>query len=278
MICVEDLNLDSLKLDGRFRGRAKTAYSQTMNGRYVKAMPIEESERSYDLAADATIRSALLRQTAASAPSEISITAEDLHKKIYQRPVRSLVIFVVDCSQSMGDDGAQSRIRAAKGTILSILTQAYQKRFKVGLVSFYDESAETVLHPTSSLTMAQKSLHALPVGGATPFSHGLMQGWQLIKAERRKDRQIRPLLVVLSDGEANVAYDEQIPHHKIVDELLSIGTLIGREAISSLVIETRPLRKPSSTMRSLAQAMGGNYYHFNTFKNSDLVRAVTAFG
>ena len=125
--------------------------------------------------------------------------------------------------------------------------------------------------------MAQKSLHALPVGGATPFAHGLMQGWQQIKAERRKDRKIRPLLVILSDGEANVPYDGQVAHHGIVEELLRIGGLIGRDAISSLVIETRPLRKPSSVMRSLAQALGGNYYHFNTFKNSDLVRAVTAF-
>jgi magnesium chelatase subunit D len=278
LICVEDLNLDSLELDGRFRGRARTTCSQTMNGRYVRALPVRESERSYDLAANATIRAAVLRQTAQRCSAKISISAEDLHKKIYQRPVRSLVIFVVDCSASMGDDGAQSRIRAAKGTILSILTKAYQKRFKVGLVSFYDESAETVLYPTSSLTMAQKSLHALPVGGATPFALGLMQGWQLIKAERRKDRQIRPLLVILSDGEANVAYDGRIPHHGIVDELLRIGGLIGRDGVSSLVIETRPLRKPSSTMRSLAQALGGNYYHFNTFKNSDLARAVTAFG
>jgi Mg-chelatase subunit ChlD len=249
-----------------------------MNGRYVRAAPVKESEHSYDLAVDATIRSAVLRHGAEGASSGISLSAGDLHKKIYKRAIRSLVIFVVDCSESMGDEGAQSRIKAAKGTVLGVLNQAYQKRFKVGLVSFCDESAETVLQPTSSLALAQKSLHSLPVGGATPFAHGLMQGWQLIKTERRKDRQIRPLLVILSDGEANVPYGEQVAQSEIIDELLAIGGLIGKDSISSLTIETRPLRQPSPTMRSLARALGGSYYHFNTFKNSDLLRAVAAFG
>ena len=104
-----------------------------------------------------------------------------------------------------------------------------------------------------------------------------MKGWQMIKTERRKDPDIRPLMVVLSDGEANVAYDGDVPQHKIIDELLSIGALIGRDRVSSLVIETRPLRDPSATMRALADAMGGSYYHSTTFKNGDLLQAVAAF-
>lgn len=275
---MEDLNLDSLELNGKFRGRAKTVRSQSISGRYVKAAPVQEAERSYDLAADATIRSALLRQAGnGSAVEDIIISSADIHKKIYQRQVRSLIIFVVDLSESMGEDAARARIRAAKGTILGILTKAYQKRFRVGLVSFADESAEIVLQPTSSLPLAQKCLRSLPVGGATPFAHGLMKGWQMIKTERRKDPDIRPLMVVLSDGEANVAYDDRLAQNRIVDELLSIGALIGRDSVTSLIIETRPLRDPSVTMRSLAEAMGGSYYHSTAFKNGDLLQAVAAF-
>lgn len=275
---MEDLNLDSLELNGKFRGRAKTVRSQSISGRYVKAAPVQEAERSYDLAANATIRSALLRQAGnGSAVEDIIISSADIHKKIYQRQVRSLIIFVVDLSESMGEDAARARIRAAKGTILGILTKAYQKRFRVGLVSFADESAEIVLQPTSSLPLAQKCLRSLPVGGATPFAHGLMKGWQMIKTERRKDPDIRPLMVVLSDGEANVAYDDRLAQNRIVDELLSIGALIGRDSVTSLIIETRPLRDPSVTMRSLAEAMGGSYYHSTAFKNGDLLQAVAAF-
>jgi Mg-chelatase subunit ChlD len=275
---VEDLNLDSLEINGKFRGRAKTVRSQSISGRYVKAAPVRETERSYDLAADATIRSALLRQAGNSGAAEgISISSADLHKKIYQRQVRSLIIFVVDASESMGEDGAEARIRAAKGTILGILTKAYQKRFRVGLVSFADESAEIVLQPTSSLPLAQKCLRSLPVGGATPFAHGLLKGWQMIKTERRKDPDIRPLMVVLSDGEANVAYDDGVARISVVDELLGIGALIGRDSVTSLIVETRPLRDPSGTMRALAEAMGGSYYHSTAFKNGDLLQAVAAF-
>lgn len=275
---MEDLNLDSLQIDGKFRGRAKTVRSHMISGRYVKAAPVQENEHCFDLAADATIRSALLRQGGkAVGMDQLSISSADLRKKIYQRHIRSLIIFVVDASESMGEDGAQARIRAAKGTILGILTKAYQRRFRVGLVSFCDESAEIVLQPTSSLPLAQKCLKSLPVGGATPFAHGLMKGWQMIKTERRKDPNIRPLMVVLSDGEANVAYDGGIPQSRIVDELLSIGALIGGDRVSSLIIETRPLRDPSGTMRGLAEAMGGSYFHSTTFKNGDLLQTVATF-
>lgn len=174
---MEDLNLDSLEINGKFRGRAKTVRSQSISGRYVKAAPVRETERSYDLAADATIRSALLRQAGNGGAAEgISISSADLHKKIYQRQVRSLIIFVVDASESMGEDGAEARIRAAKGTILGILTKAYQKRFRVGLVSFADESAEIVLQPTSSLPLAQKCLRSLPVGGGNAVRSRAAEG------------------------------------------------------------------------------------------------------
>ncbi|NNK14755.1 MAG: VWA domain-containing protein [Desulfofustis sp.] len=275
---MADLNLDSLEINGKFRGRAKKVRSHLISGRYVKAAPVQENEHSFALAADATIRSAILRQGEKGVGMEkLAISSADLHKKIYQRHIRSLIIFVVDVSESMGEDGAQARIRAAKGAILGILTKAYQKRFRVGLVSFCDESAEIVLQPTSSLPLAQKCLTALPVGGATPFAHGLMKGWQMIKTERRKDPDIRPLMVVLSDGEANVAFDGKLPQSKIIDELLSIGALISRDQVSSLIIETRSLRDPSGTMRGLAEAMGGSYYHSTTFKSGDLLQVVAAF-
>lgn len=264
-------------MTGKFTGKSKTIRSQSINGRYVKASPIGDGERNFDIAADATIRSALLRQAGNGAIETLSVIPGDLHKKIYQRHARSLIVFVVDSSESMGDEGAYARIRAAKGTILGILTTAYQKRCRVGLISFFDDSAEVILQPTSSVTLARRNLHSLPVGGATPFAHGLMKGWQMIRTERIKDESIRPLMVILSDGEANVPYDSKLPHSRIRDELMQIGGQIGRDNVSSLVIETRPLRKPSATMYTLAEALGGRYYHSSTFKNADLLRTVADF-
>lgn len=236
---------------------------------------MEEGENYFDIAPDATIRAALLRNAATGLTDNFSITQNDLRKKVYQRPVQSLVVFVVDCSESMGDDGAYARIKAAKGAVLGILARAYQKRYRVCFISFREESAELILQPTSSLALAQRCLKSLPVGGTTPFADGLMKGWQLIKTERLKDPEISPLLVLLSDGETNVSYDRDLPQSEVLDELMLIGESIKKDNISSLVIETRPLRDPSPVMHSLSAAIGGRYHHISSFRRGDLLQAVT---
>ncbi len=277
MICIEDLELDGLKVDGSGRGRMKSSQSQTVNGRYVRAARLVDNERDYTIAADATIRAALLRHAAESGEEQFSVTRADFRKKLFKRPRKTLIVFVVDSSDSMGDDGTYARIKAAKGVVLAILGKAYQKRHRVGMVSFRDDAAEVILQPTSSLSLAQKSLKALPTGGATPFADGLMKGWRLIKTERLKDKAIRPLLVILSDGEANVPYDRNLSLGEVMQELLLISDGICREGISSLVIDTRSLRKPSPAMHDIAAALGGSYHHIYTLKTSGVLRAIVDF-
>jgi magnesium chelatase subunit D len=276
-MCVEDLDLDALKVDGSGRGRVKTLQSQAPNGRYVRAGILKENERDYTLAADATIRAALLRHGGESRENGFSVTKADFRKKIFKRPRKTLILFVVDSSDSMGDDGTYARIKAAKGAVLAILNKAYQKRHRVGMVSFRDESAELILPPTSSLILAERSLKALPTGGTTPFADGLMKAWKIVKTERLKDKNIRPLLVILSDGEANVPYDSNCRPGEVMRELLLIGGRIARDDISSLVIDTRPLREPSPAMHDMADALGGNYHHINALKTSGVLRAIVDF-
>jgi magnesium chelatase subunit D len=151
LICIADLDLDEMPLTGGGRGRTRTATVAGSSGRYTRAEPVRDQERGYDLAADATVRAALLRQHGRGSDGRLSLTPADLRKKIYRRPRRTLVVFVVDSSDSMGDDGTYNRIRAAKGAVLAILGKAYQKRHRVGLVVFREESATLVLPPTTSL-------------------------------------------------------------------------------------------------------------------------------
>ncbi len=277
MTCLADVDLDGMVLVGGGRGRAKTTTVTGSAGRYTRAEPVREKERGYDLAADATVRAALLRQQGLSADGRLTLTPGDLRKKIYRRPRRTLVVFVVDSSDSMGDDGTSNRIRAAKGAVLAILGKVYQKRHRVGLVVFREESATLVLPPTTSLALAQRQLKSLPTGGATPFADGLMKAWQLIRTERLKDPESRPLLVVLSDGEANVPYDPACPASEVQSELLAIGSRIGRDRIASLVIDTRPLSSPAPEMRRLAEALGGTYEHISRLRTGGMVRAVVGF-
>lgn len=236
---------------------------------------VGEQERDFDLALDATILASLRRsQGSLASPLPLHFSPSDLRKKIYQRPSRTLVIFVVDSSDSMGDDGTCARIRAAKGAVLAMLGRAYQKRHRVGMVVFREEAAQVVLPPTTSLTLAERRLQSIPTGGATPFADGLMKAWQVLRNERRKDPTSRSLLVVLSDGEANVPYDPERKGSEVFSELLEIAGRIGKESVASLAIDTRPLREPAMEMRQLAAALGADYRHISQLAGNAMLRAV----
>ena len=145
------------------------------------------------------------------------------------------------------------------------------------MVTFREETGEVILQPTSSLTLARKSLKALPTGGATPFADGMMKSWRLIKTERLKDPGIRPLLVILSDGEANVPYDPEKKLTEVMDELFLIAGRIGQDSISSIVIDTGPLRNRSDSMLRVSAALEGAYYHISRLKADGMVRVVADF-
>ena len=276
MICIEELDLESLNVNVFRPGRKKSIQAEAGSGRFVRAVPVAEGERYFDIAADATLRASLVREGRRFGISKLQVTRSDFRKKVYKRPQKTLIIFVVDSSDSMGE-GTYARIKAAKGAVLAILGRAYQKRHRVGMVAFRDETAEAILPPTSSLTLARRNLTALPTGGATPFGDGLMKAWRMVKTERIKDPKIRPLLVILSDGEANVPFDSRTRLPEVMDELLLIGGRIGSDNISSILIDTRPLTKPSDAMHRLSEVMGGCYHHISRLRADGMVRAVVDF-
>ena len=277
MICVADLDLDSIKVNGGSAGRLKMVRTNSNSGRYVRAERLQDKERDYQIAADATIKAALLRQALEQSAEDFSVVPADLRKKIFERPTRNLIVFVVDSSDSMGDDTTHARIRAAKGVVLAVLDKAYTKRHRVAMVVFRDESAQVVLQPTSSLNLAEKCLKQLPTGGTTPFADGLIKAWQLIKTQRIKDRHVRPLLVILSDGEANVPYDAGRNPDEVKDELLQICRRIGADQIASLVIDTRPLREPSPAMHEISEALSGSYHHISSLKAQGVLQKIINF-
>ncbi len=129
------------------------------------------------------------------------ITAPDLREAIREGREGNLVLFVVDASGSMA---AGERMRAVKGAILSLLLDAYQRRDKVGLVTFRGRSAELVLPPTSSVEIAARRLTTLATGGRTPLAAGLAEGARTLANERLRDPRRRALLVLVTDGRATV--------------------------------------------------------------------------
>jgi magnesium chelatase subunit D len=116
----------------------------------------------------------------------------------------NLVLFVVDASGSMA---ARKRMSIVKTAVLSLLRDAYQRRDRVGMITFRGHDAEQVLPPTSSHEVGVMRLAALRTGGRTPLAAGLRTAAATIATERRRDPRRRPLLVVVTDGRATSGPD-----------------------------------------------------------------------
>ncbi|MEU8276857.1 VWA domain-containing protein [Microbispora bryophytorum] len=129
---------------------------------------------------------------------------DDLREPIREGREGNLVLFVVDASGSMG---ARRRMTAVKTAVLSLLLDAYQRRDKIGLVVFRGAGATVALPPTSSVEAGAARLRALPTGGRTPLAEGLATAAEVLRVERLRDPDRRPLLVVVTDGRATSGGD-----------------------------------------------------------------------
>ncbi|MGW5264804.1 putative cobaltochelatase [Microbispora sp. NPDC004025] len=129
--------------------------------------------------------------------SGLVLRRDDLREAVREGRESNLVLFCVDASGSMA---ARARMRAVKGAVLSLLLDAYQRRDKVGLVTFRGEDATVALPPTSSVELASGRLARLATGGRTPLAAGLHRAERVLAAERLRDPRRRALLVVVTDG------------------------------------------------------------------------------
>jgi magnesium chelatase subunit D len=132
----------------------------------------------------------------------LRIERDDLREATLEGREGNLVLFLVDASGSMG---SRARMGAVKGAVLSLLLDAYQRRDKVGLITFRGAGAELALPPTWSVEAAAARLTDLPTGGRTPLAAGLLRAHEVLRVERVRDPQRRPLLVVVTDGRATGA-------------------------------------------------------------------------
>ncbi|WP_245984879.1 putative cobaltochelatase [Streptomyces tateyamensis] len=124
---------------------------------------------------------------------------DDFREQVRKGREANLVLFVVDASGSMA---ARQRMTAVKGAVLSLLMDAYQRRDKIGLITFRGTGAELALPPTSSVEVGAARLAQLPTGGRTPLAAGLLRAHEVLRLERLRDPRRRPLLVVVTDGRA----------------------------------------------------------------------------
>jgi magnesium chelatase subunit D len=175
------------------RSRARTEHGRTTGARRPRGALTK-------LHLAATVQAAAPHQRARgrSGPGLV-VRRDDLRQATREGREGNLVLFVVDASGSMA---ARQRMSAVKGAVLSLLLDAYQRRDKVGLVTFRGSGADVALPPTSSVDAAATRLESLPTGGRTPLAAGLLRAHDVLRVERLRDPARRPLVVLVTDGRA----------------------------------------------------------------------------
>lgn len=244
--------------------RSRTRISQKQ-GRYVKS---SLENKNGDIALDATLRAAAPYQKKRSSKNGLAVclNSSDIREKVREKRVGNFLLFVVDASGSMG---ARGRMAASKGAVMSLLLDAYQKRDRVGLITFRRREASINLAPTSSVELAGKLLAEMPVGGRTPLSAGLTRAWEQVRNYLLKEPAARPIVILITDGKSNVALGSRNP----VDEAMILGEAMARDPrVKYIVVDTEEQGVVAFGLaRKLASLMEADYFKIEELKTRELV-------
>jgi len=249
-------------------GRRSRTHTERKRGRYIQARPA--GGKTDDLAFDATLRAAAPFQKERAEQRKrvaFAIQASDFQRKVRVKKSANLILFVVDASWSMA---VAERMSATKGAILSLLTDAYQRRDRVGLVVFQKNRATLILPPTNSVHLAQRALADIPVGGKTPLSAGLFMAHEVIQRERILHPDVNPLIILLTDGAGNVSMSTLPPQ----EESNRLAEQIAAEQIHSVVINMEHAAFDQGLAQNLADHLKGQCYTLSELKAETLYQKV----
>jgi magnesium chelatase subunit D len=249
-------------------GRRSQTKTETKRGRYIQARPAKGDLS--DIAFDATIRAAAPFQKQRHTKDQrlaFSIRKHDLQRKVRVKQTSNLILFVVDASWSMA---VAERMSAAKGAVLSLLTDAYQRRDKVGMVVFQKDRAQIVLPPTNSVELARRYLADIPIGGKTPLSAGLKLAYEVIKREELAHPDIQTLMILLTDGVGNVSISNMPPQ----EEAYKIAEKFAEDEIPSVVINMEHKEFDKGLAHEIAEHLGASYYCLSELQAEKLLQTV----
>jgi magnesium chelatase subunit D len=256
------------KFSRRQGGKRSRTKTDRKRGRYIRAR--EPRGKVRDVAFDATIRAAAPYQQARKDFNQnvaFKIRKSDIKEKVRVRKAANLVLFVVDASWSMA---VAERMEATKGAIFSLLTDAYQRRDRVGLIVFQKDRANLILPPTNSTQLAERALADIPIGGKTPLSAGLYLAHEVVRLERMKHPDVMPLIILLTDGAGNVAIGKEAPEkeaHRLAEE-------IAKDDIQSVVVDMEGFSFDEGHSKKLAKHLKAQIYTLDQLRADKIVETV----
>ncbi len=207
-----------------------------------------------DIHLPATIRAAARKQNnrRRSPDTAVKICFGDIREKLRLYKAPMTMIFVVDLSGSM-----LLNIDAIKEALLKLHGDAYRYRDRVGIVALKGVNALVIQHPVTNLRVVANKLLKLRISGFTPLAAGMMKAMQVLEEAKRRDPSTVPVMVIVTDGSANVPLKRNIETGEIrqiervriivreyediaVDDVLSVSKMIKKNGIHTIVINTNP--------------------------------------
>ena len=248
-------------------GRRTRVISTDASGHYRSF--VLPGKNPQDIAIDATLRAAAPYQKSRGKNGlAISVKKGDLREKVRERKVAHTILFLVDASGSMG---ARRRMVAVKGAILSLLTDAYQKRDRVGLMAFRGKDTRLLLPLTRSPDLAVRHLRTLPTGGMTPLTKGLADAYDMLTRGKHAAGRESRTLVILTDGRVNVPWKGgRSPYN----ELAELSRTIAGSGIRFIVVDTEEGFPRLGRARLLAGDLGATCFRLEDLRIRELAGMV----
>jgi len=271
--------------------RAKTV-TTLQRGRYIWFELPEE--RPWDIALGPTLRAAApYQQKRKSTRLTLKIEPQDVRVKMREyRPPNSIVL-LLDMSESMA--ASLDNVREA---ILSLHKTAYRRRDSVGLVVFKGTEATVLQYPTTNLNLVVRKLLEVGTSDFTPLATGMLKAQEIFRLERHRNKDVVPILVIISDGIANVPLErplspftrQQFSNPSQADAL-DAAYQIAKDNIRTVIINTdhRPEEigitreaklcwySPTDFLLEIARVTGGRYYGLGVTRGTKkIVLAETA--
>lgn len=200
-----------------------------------------------------------------TSPHRIIVKADDIYLKQFVQRTTTVTVFVVDASGS----SAMERLSEAKGAVELLLAQCYIRRDQVALMTFRGKQVELILPPTRSLVRAKRLLAGMPGGGGTPLASAIRDSAAFGKKLKSKGQT--PLIILLTDGRANVSIDGIGGRENAYNDALSLAKQARLEQLQILFIDTS--LKPQETNQQIANDLGAQYLPLPQGKSASVVQA-----
>jgi magnesium chelatase subunit I len=179
-------------------GKKSKMKSRSRRGRYISyEFP---KTRPWDVALAPTLRSAAPYQRSRERSSlAVRILPEDVRVKVRETKAPLSIILLLDMSESM-----VASLVNVRNAIMSMRDIAFRKRDRMGLVVFKGQGATTIQSPTSNIDLILSKLMDLGASDLTPLASGLYEASRIVRNETRRNMDVYPVLVVISDGITNI--------------------------------------------------------------------------